>query len=512
MLTPRIKAAQPTGDSQAAPERAPKPPPRMSWRPGNGVSNQAMQGLMRREPADHDTHAVDHGWGASPGAGPGAAWARARIPGYAPAGAYRVQRRTLAATADDPLEAAAEAMADRVMRMPAPHHVGRGLAASEAGGKDLARRAPASPVSPLVHMPGGDDGARSDPVAAEIRSTIGQGAPLPPATRGFMEGRIGMDLSGVRVHATGYADRLSDALHAQAFTVSRDIYFRSGQYQPDTSAGRHLLAHELTHVAQQAGTPGLIQRLIRTPYPWRGVIRPSMFFPWAAVRSAPNDSATILYRAQWGEFVTVQGASGDWLQVQSWSRGPVPAGYVRHTLVDDAASDAMERSVGTRMVWNPTGPGSGTTFEAWASAPTETPFPAVTATTDMNCWEAVMLAAHRAGSINWDWIHNLYTTVPFADWVAAMSRGPRQRYALSGFSLHRPQRGDLVFFDGLAHVALATGNGSDVYTFWPPPDTLLRPGTPDRVKVVTIEDLAAWWVTTTPTPPPPVVEFGAPSW
>ena len=511
MLTPRIRAAQPTADSHTTLERTSKPP-RMSWRPGDGLSNQAMQSLMRREPAEHDAQAADRGWGAGLGTASGAAWAVARIPSYAPAGAHWVQRRTLAADVDDPLETAAEAMADRVMRMPDPGRVGREPAAIEAGGGDLARRAPASPVSRVAQAPGGERGARSDPVVAEIRATIGQGAPLPPVTRGFMERRIGMDLSGVRVHTTGYADRLSDALHAQAFTVGGDIYFRSGQYQPDTSAGRHLLAHELTHVAQQAGTPGLIQRLIRTPYPWRGVIRPSMFLPWAIVRSAPNDSATILYRAKWGEFVTVQGASGDWLQVQSWSRGPVPAGYVPHTLVDDAASDAMERSVGTRMVWRPTGPGSGTTFEAWASASAETPFPALTATTDMNCWEAVMLAAYRAGSINWAWIHNLYTTVPMADWVAAMSRGPRQRYALSGFSLHMPQRGDLVFFDGLAHVALATGNGSDVYTFWPPPDTLLRPGTPDRVKVVTIEDLVAWWLTTTPPPPPPVVEFGAPSW
>lgn len=50
-------------------------------------------------------------------------------------------------------------------------------------------------------------------------------------------------------------------MHAFAFTVGRDIAFGPGQYQPDTEAGRRLLAHELAHVVQQSerGAP-LIQR------------------------------------------------------------------------------------------------------------------------------------------------------------------------------------------------------------------------------------------------------------
>jgi hypothetical protein len=163
------------------------------------------------------------------------------------------------------------------------------------------------------------------------------------------------------------------------------------------------------------------------------------------------------------------------------------------------------------MVWRPSGPGSGTNFQAWASAPTETPFPAVTATTVMNCWEAVLLSAFRAGAITWTWIHNLYTSVPVADWMATMSRGASHTYAVPGPNLRLPQRGDLVFFDGLAHVALATGSGSDVYTFWPPPNTpFTAGGTTDQVKVFTIEELVNWWDAN--MPPAPVVEFAAPRW
>src|SRR5262249_5356151 len=42
-------------------------------------------------------------------------------------------------------------------------------------------------------------------------------------------------------------------VNALAYTVGRDIVFGGGQYAPNTSSGRRLLAHELVHVAQQAG-------------------------------------------------------------------------------------------------------------------------------------------------------------------------------------------------------------------------------------------------------------------
>jgi hypothetical protein len=75
-----------------------------------------------------------------------------------------------------------------------------------------------------------------------------------------------------------------------------------------------------------------------------------------------------------------------------------------------------------------------------------------------------------------------------------------------------PSRGDLVFFNGLAHVAMATGTGSDVYTFWPPPNTPFTPGgTVDRVKISTIEALSNW-MTAHPAIGTPTVEFASPSW
>jgi hypothetical protein len=86
-----------------------------------------------------------------------------------------------------------------------------------------------------------------------IHRSRGCGQTLDENVRGRMESAIGADFSGVRVHTDARADRLSRAVNARAFTVGQDVYFREGAYQPGSSSGRELLAHELTHVVQQSG-------------------------------------------------------------------------------------------------------------------------------------------------------------------------------------------------------------------------------------------------------------------
>jgi hypothetical protein len=60
----------------------------------------------------------------------------------------------------------------------------------------------------------------------------------------------------VRVHDDPQAAGISDLLNAKAFTTGNDIFFNSGQYNTNSSAGKHLLAHELTHVVQQGSGNG----------------------------------------------------------------------------------------------------------------------------------------------------------------------------------------------------------------------------------------------------------------
>ncbi len=79
----------------------------------------------------------------------------------------------------------------------------------------------------------------------------GGGSSLPSGSRTQMEPKLGADLSGVRVHTGADSARAAADLGARAFTVGRDVHFGAGQYQPGTREGDRLLAHELTHVAQQ---------------------------------------------------------------------------------------------------------------------------------------------------------------------------------------------------------------------------------------------------------------------
>ena len=77
---------------------------------------------------------------------------------------------------------------------------------------------------------------------------------MDSSARSFMEPRFGHDFSGVRIHTGATADRAVRDVSAAAFTVGSDIAFASGRYAPETEAGRHLLAHELTHTVQQGHT------------------------------------------------------------------------------------------------------------------------------------------------------------------------------------------------------------------------------------------------------------------
>jgi hypothetical protein len=91
----------------------------------------------------------------------------------------------------------------------------------------------------------------TDDIESQIDSSRGSGSSLPDNARGFFEGRMDADFSGVRIHTGSDSDQLNRSLDARAFTTGSDIFFRDGEYNPDSNDGRELLAHELTHVVQQ---------------------------------------------------------------------------------------------------------------------------------------------------------------------------------------------------------------------------------------------------------------------
>ena len=123
-------------------------------------------------------------------------------------------------------------------------------------------------------------GAVSGVTAARINSQRGAGVPLPNAERNFFEPRFGSSFAQVRVHADSESAHLAHDLDARAFTVGRDVFFGSGEYRPGTSDGRHLMAHELTHVLQQTGSrDGVVRR-------WRLGVTPPAGSTWAQITDA----------------------------------------------------------------------------------------------------------------------------------------------------------------------------------------------------------------------------------
>ncbi len=98
-----------------------------------------------------------------------------------------------------------------------------------------------------------DNNVVSDDVYNKIQSSRSSGSQMPEQTKSFMESRFGTDFNNVRIHNNENAAELSTSLQAKAFTTGNDIYFNSNQYSPNSESGKHLLAHELTHVVQQNG-------------------------------------------------------------------------------------------------------------------------------------------------------------------------------------------------------------------------------------------------------------------
>ena len=140
---------------------------------------------------------------------------------------------------NDIYEQEADRVAEQVMRMPDPI-LQRGCDKCHAEDKilQLSSVGSVSKTAPtIVH---------------EVLRSPGQ--PLDPSTRAFMEPRFGYDFSRVRVHADTKAAESAQAVNALAYTVGNNVVFGAGSYDPLSTQGHRLLAHELTHVVQQSGS------------------------------------------------------------------------------------------------------------------------------------------------------------------------------------------------------------------------------------------------------------------
>jgi hypothetical protein len=151
---------------------------------------------------------------------------------------------------DDPLEKEADRVADEVMRMP-----DRGFSLTTAHGQLSRKCACKEDEEPKILQP-----KAVGQVANQVPPTVHQvlrspGQPLDSTTREFFEPRFRRDFSDVRIHTDAAASNSAHSINALGYTVGRHVVLADGQYSPETSSGRGLLAHELAHVVQQGPRP-----------------------------------------------------------------------------------------------------------------------------------------------------------------------------------------------------------------------------------------------------------------
>src|SRR5262249_52464814 len=143
----------------------------------------------------------------------------------------RLQSKLAISNPADSYEQEADRVADQVMTQP-PY-------ASLSSAPRFMQRASGSPDDELDVAPASVDQARAGP-----------GTPLEPGLRHDMEESFGHSFSQVRLHSGSVAEQSANDVNALAYTVGPHIVFGAGRFAPETQEGRHLIAHELTHVLQ----------------------------------------------------------------------------------------------------------------------------------------------------------------------------------------------------------------------------------------------------------------------
>lgn len=173
-------------------------------------------------------------------------------------GFLSVQAKLNVSEPGDPFEMEAEQMASQVVGQSSAENSGFFSAPMQV--QPLAENV--TPLSPSAEedekmlMPFSEDQPNPLFSGAEqhIRSELGGGTSLDEPTRRAMEKSFGTDLGQVKIHTDQAAAQINQQLGAHAFTTGNDIFFNSGKFNPETKAGKHLLAHELTHTIQQGKT------------------------------------------------------------------------------------------------------------------------------------------------------------------------------------------------------------------------------------------------------------------
>jgi hypothetical protein len=156
----------------------------------------------------------------------------------------------------DAFEEDADRVADRVMAFPSPGPPPPRIF-PDRGVTPQRKCASCEEEEGTLNRKQTSEGPRAvPPIVHDVLRSAGR--PLDPAVRAFMEPRFGHDFGEVRVHTDARAASSASAIDALAYAWGNSIVFGPGQHRPETGRGRHLLAHELAHIVQQARHPARV--------------------------------------------------------------------------------------------------------------------------------------------------------------------------------------------------------------------------------------------------------------
>lgn len=163
-----------------------------------------------------------------------------------------IQTKMMVGEANDRYEQEADRLAPLIVRQINAPGFGEQLQDSQSEMQDDVPSKQLQTVRPTLQLKGESSGGTVSPaIESAIASARGGGQLLELGLQKRFGQAMGTDFSRVRVHTDSRADALNQKFSSSAFTTYQDVFFRMGEYQPESRAGQELLAHELMHVVQQ---------------------------------------------------------------------------------------------------------------------------------------------------------------------------------------------------------------------------------------------------------------------
>lgn len=369
----------------------------------------------------------------------------------------------------DQYEQEADRIADEVMQIPEPS-IQRQVEPEEEDEEELVQ---SKAIATSKNSPTQKSNVPS--IVHQVLRSSGQ--PLDPTARAFFDPRFGHDFSQVRLHTDALSTDSAEKLGARAYTVGTDIAFGTGQYAPETKAGRHLLAHELAHVVQQRQGVSLKIRMsrlsdfndkhkkherakltdaeIEATDEFKAYMDSKLIWQWqlkVTREEALLAAKLILREMRGGKAVTWESQARSFVLTARKQLG---------TLKE------TEKLVG-KLQWFPS---QESEFKDPANAQSDfarfvlADGPKPTDTSQMNCFEMILFGAFRGGMVTKDRIEKIYKEAAKLSGMAistlienSLCKGSKRTFNPTDSKSPEPLPGDIIIFDSIGyHTAISRG-------------------------------------------------------